>query len=751
VEFLNKLSVILQHMKKILLLSVVCLSLTGMTFSQPQLSFRMTRPVIYHSGGNPGADYFRFDLEVMASATGTYLWSGQAQFTFDNTTLSTTLTDWTISKGTLLTGTNEDQDNMYSTGKSLVVNGPYEFYCNWYGDVGAKAYGGNPLDFNEVPTTWTQLAIIRAKVTSNTGMAGIDMHESVFNGNESYLPSGSSTITPYADPNAFDTRDFTACYVQRIFNSFDGWTGCGVSTASSLTKASLVSAANWQIVANTSIWDTSTAAATIDYAGSLANALRIYSYARLKISTTKDLTCSGATEINGVAGLVIAADNTGKGQFIDNGTITYPNSGTARADCYFAQQLWHYIAIPVQSTNVVPYHNLYMTYYQEPVHQWKWVVSPGTMDTILQTPMQGFAIWSDTTNPRMGNSTVKVYGSLNTGSLSIPISRTLNGGSYDGYNQVGNPYVSAIDLSSSGVTWNNVDQKAWFYSSGSYTVYIKAGGGTRVSSFAAPQQGFFVHHTEVSSSGSLAFNNTVRTINSETFLKNTTDNLPDYLLLTAAQQETANQDLAAVYFRDDASAGYDEMYDAGKMWGDAAFPQLYTTIPDYNLTVNALKWTSPAQVVPLAFLCGINGTFTITASDMESFRQGTTIILEDKKENIFQSLIQNPVYTFSYQTTDDPNRFLIHFNNPYLGVKEQGQDQVQVYSWEDVVYVKHITSGNIHGTITLYNLTGVKVFEAPLENVILNKFRPSLIEGYYVARVQTDNATITTKVFLNQD
>ena len=126
VEFLNKLSVILQNMKKILLLSVVCLSLTGMTFSQPQLSFRMTRPVIYHSGGNPGADYFRFDLEVMASATGTYLWSRQAQFTFDNTTLSTTSTDWSITRGTLLTGTNENQNSMYSTGKSLVVNGPYE-------------------------------------------------------------------------------------------------------------------------------------------------------------------------------------------------------------------------------------------------------------------------------------------------------------------------------------------------------------------------------------------------------------------------------------------------------------------------------------------------------------------------------------------------------------------------------------------------------------------------------------------------
>jgi hypothetical protein len=719
----------------------------------------MTKPVIYHSGGSPGSDYFRFDLEVMASVTGTFLWSGQAQFTFDNTTLATSITNWTISKGTLLSGYNtywngDNYDYKYSTGKSLVGTGPYEFYCYWVGDINVLPNGGNPNDFSEVPTTWTQLAIIQAKITTNTGLAGIDMHESVFNGNESYLPSGSSTITPYADPNAFDTRDFTTLYVQRIFNDFDGWTGCGVSTAASLTKASLTTLANWQIVANTSVWDTTTTAATIDFAGSQATALRIHPGARLKISPTKDLTCSGATEINGLSGLVIAADATGMGQFIDNGTITYPNSGTAQAECYFTHNKWHYYSVPVQSTNVVPYQNLYMTYYWEHNHKWKYVVSAPTMDTILNTKMRGYAIWSDTTNPPMGDTTVRVKGSLNTGSLSIPITSNWNADSakYDGYNFIGNPYTSAIDLSSSGVTWSDVEQKAWFYNpnTGNYTVYIKPSGGTRTLSFAAPQQGFFVHHSTTDTiMGTLAFNNTVRTINSEAFLKNTTDNLPDYLLLTAAQQETENQDLAAVYFRGDATQGYDPPYDAEKMWGDATSPQLYTTIPDYKLTVNALKWTTPDQVVPLAFLCGISGVYTITASSLESFRQGVTIILEDKKEGIFQSLMQNPVYTFNYQTSDDPNRFLIHFNNPFLGVSEQGPDQVQVYSWEDIVYVKHFTSGNIHGTITLYNLTGVKVFEAPLQNVMLNKFQPSLLEGYYVARVQTDNVTVTVKIFLN--
>ena len=365
--------------------------------------------------------------------------------------------------------------------------------------------------------------------------------------------------------------------------------------------------------------------------------------------------------------------------------------------------------------------------------------------------MKGYALWSDQTTPPMGNATVKITGNLNTGSLSIPITRTLNGANYDGYNQVGNPYVSAIDLSSSSVTWTQVDEKAWVYNSGAYTVYIKIGGGTRASSYIAPQQGFFVHHIETSTSpGTLAFNNTVRTINSEAFVKST-DELADYLLLTASHPGTEYKDLAAVYFREDATGGYDDVYDAGKMWGLASAPQLYSTIPDYNLTVNALKWTGPAQVVPLAFKCSVSGDYLITASSLESFREGTVIMIEDLKESRSQTLMQNPVYAFSYQAGEDANRFLLHFTNPFFGTDDLSREAIQIYSYEDAVYVKHLTPGSIHGTITLYNMTGMKVFGGQLEDFPLNIFHPDVCLGYYVALVRTGSTVVTGKVFLKQD
>jgi hypothetical protein len=741
-------------MKHIILLLVVFLSLTGWTFGQ-QLTFRMTKPVIYHSGGSPGTDYYRFDLEVKASVAGTYLWSGQAQFTFDNSTLSTTATDWAIFKGTLLLGTNEYSNPMYSTGKSLIGTGPYEFYCNWLGDNTARAdFGGNPLDFNEVPTTWTQLAYIRVKVNSNTGVAGIDMNEAVFNGNESYLPSSSTTITPYANPNAFDSRDFLTLYVQRIFNGFDGWTGCGVSTSPSLAKASLSSLAHWTINANTSVWDTASAAAAITFSGSLANSLRIHLGARLAINADANLTCSGNTEINNPKGLWIVSSSTGTGSFIDNGTIIYNTGGNALVERYLATNKWHGYCLPFTSTSVIPYRGVYMKYWTESNHNYHYIIVPTPADSILSgAPFRGYMGW----NPESRANT-KVYpvGQLNTGFIqSIGATRTDMTQQYpgNGYNLLGNPYPSALDLSSTGVNWNLLDQKAWIWNPtgvgpdlGNYEVYIVAGGGSH-SKYVPPEQGFFVHHVDASiGSTTLDLTNAARTHTlTENFMK---DGLPDLISLKAYSLSNESEDIANVYFTPGATLGYDEFLDADKIIGGNAAPQLYSIITDRNLTVNAIPWTGSDQIVPLGFSCGVSGNYTITGSNIESFRLGTDVVLEDLKESKMQSLKQDSIYTFSYQKGESSSRFILHFSNPYYGVPGQDANAIHVYSFEEYVYVKISVMPTVQGTINIIDQLGRIVYSDKLENQPVNKFKPGLLQGYYVVTVKTDQFLINRKIYL---
>jgi hypothetical protein len=498
------------------------------------------------------------------------------------------------------------------------------------------------------------------------------------------------------------------------------------------------------------VWDTLTGPATIDNTASKASALRVHSGSRLKISPGKDLTCTGATEINEVRGLVVAADGTsGMAQFLDNGTIT--GTGTVRTECYFSQSKWHYIAIPVTSTNVAPYKDLYMKYYIEPTHAWKNVVSPG-LDTTLATAMQGYSVWSGSVT---GNATVKLTGTLNTAPKSATVTRTAySSGPYthDGWNQVGNPYVSAVNLADAGITWNNVEQKAYFWDpvAGSYKWYLVAGGGNH-SQYAPPQQGFFVHHSTANTvNGTLTLPQSSRVINSESFLKSN-EELADYLLLRTERPGYTKYDEVAVYFRPEASEGYDDYYDAKKLSGAFDTPQGYLVIPDEQLALNALPWTDENQVIPMGFKCGVSGDFMIGAHYLESFREGTTVILEDLKEEKLQELNSNPEYYFSYVTGEDPNRFLLHFFNPFVGTGEKDGEAFRIYSWEDGVYVKHITNEHLSGKILLYNMTGKKVFEGVLADLPLNIFHPELTDGYYVALVQTETTIVTGKLFLKQN
>ncbi len=86
-----------------------------------QLTFRVTNPVIMHTGGSPGYDMFQFDLEVKVDAGTYYLWTGQAQFTFDNSTfVASPVSNWTVTKGTLLLGNNTLTNAKYAVGKNVV-------------------------------------------------------------------------------------------------------------------------------------------------------------------------------------------------------------------------------------------------------------------------------------------------------------------------------------------------------------------------------------------------------------------------------------------------------------------------------------------------------------------------------------------------------------------------------------------------------------------------------------------------------
>jgi len=487
----------------------------------------------------------------------------------------------------------------------------------------------------------------------------------------------------------------------------------------------------------------------INSSGNYADNLTIQNGAQLTINAGKNLTICGCTEINGSDALILKSDSSGNASFIDNG-IT--GAGTAEVQNYLSSGRWHYLCVPFATMDAWTYLGLYMKYYSEPNHHFQYVIA-SHVDSTLNSNGLGYAMWVTS------NTTVYQIGSnLNTESISIPITAGYNSNTLfmDGWNLIGNPYPSSIDLSSSGITWTNVIASAWFWnpSGGNYLVYTTGGGGSH-SSICPPEQGFFVACSDTADkptagSGAFLVTHAARMHSTQAFLKEGND-LPNLLMIKAEGNINSYYDELTVYFNEALANQYEPGFDAKKLNGEVTAPQIYTTKAGYKLTVNALPFSQSDIVVPMAFNNSLSGSYTLTASGLESFQSKVSIKIEDLKNGITQDLRANPVYSFSHVSSNDPNRFLLHFNNPSIGIVEKNIDHaIQIYSYEDHLYIKSLDGNPLKGFILMYDLLGNEVFYHQMDNTMLNHFTPNVMEGYYFVRIVTDAGAYNRKVYLKK-
>lgn len=732
----------IKKMKRILLIGCFALFMVR-GFSQEILTFKMANPAIEYFAPD---NYLSFDILVKASASGTYLYGTQ---------IVCNITIGNVNTGipaimALSAPFNGSYDPPGPVGLNQMYNNPF---TTWNGNnLNIAINHTNVLDpygpaaYCAMLTTYQTLgrisiALLPGAVSST---AGITFKASGMDGQQFKWQNTFPYNTLYGTPNVYAGNNFSSLYYGRVFSggAFDNW-ALGPWTEFGGTLL-------WSNSKNTSVWDTTSAAATISAAGSQVNGLRIHPGARLKILPGGQLTAAGATDINEAKGLWISSDATGTGSFIDNGTISY-TSGSALAQRYLDPNKWHGYCIPLTQTLTKPYKDYYMKYYDNTLHHYRYVINTA-LDSTLNSVGLGYMMWS---GPVTGTTPTSPTGQLNTASAPISIAVTrpaypgAPGQKFDNWNLIGNPFPSAVDLSSASITWNNVIQQAYFWNpgSGNYSAYIKAGGGTHTQ-FAPAQQGFFVRHDTVTTTATsfVYTNNTVRTQNTESFLK---EDLSDMILFDVTNAVNGYSDLGVVRFAEGTTSGFDENLDALKLTGDADAPQLYFPVAGDNyLHVNVLPWTGINQVVPMSFTFSQAASVTITASHLESFRSGTSIFLEDTKESNMHELTTDPAYTFTSSPSDSPNRFVLHFYNPFFGVEDKSLSGVQIYSFDQYVYVRNLEKGTTKGEIQIFDLLGRKVFGGNLKDTELNKFLPGVNSGYYLVRVVTPDNAYSQKVYL---
>ncbi|RLD53947.1 MAG: hypothetical protein DRJ05_15575, partial [Bacteroidetes bacterium] len=407
------------------------------------------------------------------------------------------------------------------------------------------------------------------------------------------------------------------------------------------------------------------------------------------------------------------------GSLLDNGLLTAPAGITAERD--YLGNFWHLISSSVTGETASTFVGLYLQAHDEPSNSYSDVTG---LTTVLE-PGQGFALWDPI------DGTASYNGSM-TFSATRALTRSAMGFN-NGWNLVGNPFPSSIDWESTGLTKTNIDASTYCFDgagSGNWAIWNGIVGTNGATQYIASGQGFFVAVNDAQTTGTLGLNNGARIHHNTVFFKEEPSDI-----VKVKVSGNGYSDEIIIYFRDDASTGFDGKMDAHSLPSliDNA-PYIYSMGND-NLAINVLPEVVP---VPVNVKVGTGmGTFTVETVSNGGFDE---LFLEDDVTGIITDLNENP-YIFDY-IQDIDSRFVLHFGP--LGIDDNTTGLSTIYSFEKDVYV--VVPKGTKGIVAVYDVMGKiivrEAIDGPKTVVRLEK------SGYYVVKVQGNENITTDQVFI---
>jgi PKD repeat protein len=447
------------------------------------------------------------------------------------------------------------------------------------------------------------------------------------------------------------------------------------------------------------------------------------------------------------------ANAGGMASFIDNGVSNFVNF-QPDIQVYLVDGKWHFIGMPVNSAMAGVFHlpsghsDIYLRAHNEATNTWGNYIVPVGAPLVLG---QGYETWVGDPLGFSQPETLTFKGIPNSGNY------TTGSGNFDtllytsghGLNLISNPYPSALQGNINTWTKTNVDNSIWTWSSsdGNYVYWNGTngtGGGTGVGTMTGgvipAMQGFFVLANN--SSPLLTIPQSDRIHDNQAYYKES--EIPANTLMLEVDANDY-KDIIFVMFNEQATEAYDNDFDVKKLYGLPEAPQLYSMITGEQLSINSLPELTEYRTVQLGFECGLSGTYTITASEIESFNGSVSVYLEDTKEGTIQNLSSVASHTFEYDPFDELTRFVLHFGEPN-GVGELNGDNVKVYANDNVVYIQK--PAGLNGNIIVYDMLGQEIASKKTSEEELIRIPVTNGTGYYVVKVQLNDNMITRKVFI---
>jgi len=445
------------------------------------------------------------------------------------------------------------------------------------------------------------------------------------------------------------------------------------------------------------------------------------------IESGKQVSVVGTLTNNGTLTLQSPGDNGAPGSLITNGTV----SGNVIAERYIAAYTtatdgWHLVSSPVNGAvigNFQPEANDDFYKYNEASNTWmNWKVSPFdfTNGEGYLCSYQSAATKSFTGVPNNAN--------VSFSNMSLTSTR--------GWHLLGNPFPCAIKWNDGNWTLTNINTTAKVLNSGGSYTDITANG------IIPAMQGFFVEVTN--STNSITIPKAARVHDATAWYKDTQANK---LVLTAQSDNNNTYTETVVRFDPEATTGFDEAFDSHFLNGIYGTPQFYSIVGNEKLSSNVFPVSGEVSTIPLGFVKGNADSYTLSASGIETFTNGQSVILEDLKTGIQQKLNDNPVYSFASATGDDANRFQLKLGAA-SGINEPSASPFSIYVSNGIVYVNNSDNQTLKGTVTVYSVTGQAITTRSLSGDRLQKFSFNSKPGCYIVRVTTDKGVYSQKIIL---
>ena len=726
-------------MKKLIIFLLILFFSGGMYAAQ--LSYRFANPRIIRLSA---IDHLQFDVQVKCDVAGTYLWASTIKFSFNNATFNTSANNWVVTKIGEFSGSNSNLAPKYNITKTITGTAPNKVYnIAVTGDVNVFSNGPGAADFVEMPTSWTTIITVSARLLVATGdaLAGLDFFESGMNGatTQKYI-TGPSATANYANPSNFtDNRDFLLANTGRFYSTTYGWSQIGGGTND-------VQYNNWATNVSTTVWEDGSVDQTDNTAALVKNLVignGSASYPVLTVPANKWLTVSGTLASPATTSLVVKSG----GSLIQNAAVpaTVERDIAAWGIGALAFHGWHLLSSPVTTQAIAP---AFTTATPANYDFYAWWEATGQWVNYKNTITA--PTWSDANSGSLnfipGNgylveylaaSTRQFAGTLNNADITF---NNLSKGSltYKGFHLLGNPFTSALRWNDGnwGALTNVVGTaKVWDDASASY-LPINASG------MIPALSGFMVEVTSATNSIKIPLASRVH--DAAAWYK-ASDGSAIILVAKDPTGQTAQGSI--VRFENEATKDFDPSFDSHFLAGFA--PQFYSVMSNEKLSTNTLPELTSETVIPFDFIKNTSTNFSIEAQGIESLGTGATVYLWDNKSGAKHNLSLNPVYTFASAEGDAAARFELHFSTTY-GINETTNPQpINIYSASNTVYVAIKTAGSVKGEVYVYNTLGQVMAHQYLSGD-LTKINITAATGYYMVKVITADRTITGKVLVKQ-